>query len=613
MYNFYQIREALLNAKECPDDLLFGEKIARERIASIKQNSVFHPLLNEIRSEAERAVQSDPPILPFSKFHLAEVTGNRIEFQTLYFERRRRLQGLAMALFIDESDRYIQPLEDIIWEICNEYTWCLPAHLLGNLEACKSHFVPPEQLVDLFAAETAHMLAETWSLIGSKLNPWVEYRLRNEVERRVFQPYFHNVQRFFWESINNNWSAVCSGASGMAALILIGDRERLAGAIDRVLRAMEVFLSGYGEDGACVEGIGYWSFGFGYFVYFAEMLYAFTDGELDLLKGEKIRRIAGFPASVSLSEGKFVNFADSPKQNVLPAGLVCRLAQRLGSPVPEMKSVPPFNTNNSFRLANLTRNLFWTDGSLLGRKNREGTIHYPDTDWLIDRRYTKDKMLAFATKGGHNQEHHNHNDLGHFIIHIGGEDLLCDLGSGVYQKGYHGADRYRFIQCSSLGHSVPVINGKEQKPGSDHYATLLQCDSSEDGRVLYAMDLTRAYAVEEMKRFTREFCWEWNEPAGEAVLTLHDHFEFQECAVLEEVFVSLHKPMLQSGEAEWHGEHGKVVLTFNDAAAWDVQLEEIPEQGNDQERYTIYRLRLIKQNPKENEDVQFKFHCTLAK
>ena len=112
----------------------------------------------------------------------------------------------------------------------------------------------------------------------------------------------------------------------MAALLLVEDRERLAGMQIRVVSAMETFLSGYGDDGCCPEGYGYWNYGFGYFVYWAEMLREYTGGAIDLLHStDKIRRIAEFPAAV-----KRLSHADTYPVG-LEAGLYARKRQLIRS------------------------------------------------------------------------------------------------------------------------------------------------------------------------------------------------------------------------------------------------------------------------------------------
>jgi len=102
---------------------------------------------------------------------------------------------------------------------------------------------------------------------------------------------------------------------------------------------------------------------------------------------------------------------------------------------------------------------------------------------------------VLAAKGGHNDEMHNHNDAGSFIIHAGREDLIADPGAGHYTLGYFGPMRYEHFAASSLGHSVPVPNGQLQQAGRQFAARLLEHSAGEEADVL-RLDLRAAYPAE---------------------------------------------------------------------------------------------------------------------
>ncbi len=70
--------------------------------------------------------------------------------------------------------------------------------------------------------------------------------------------------------------------------------------------------------------------------------------------------------------------------------------------------------------------------------------------------------LRGGPKGGHNAEMHNHNDVGAIIVQVGEEPLVADPGIGRYTSGYFGRERYTLFTCSSMGHSVPMVNGLAQ-------------------------------------------------------------------------------------------------------------------------------------------------------
>lgn len=443
VYSLERVRHALKG--EPREDAPFGRALRAETFAATRRAPHLQGFLAELRAEAERARTTVPEELPFGMFRRFADDGDRLEFERRYFDRRRRLAGLVLSTLVDETDAYLAALHDLLWEVCNEYTWAVPAHLGREAR-------PPEETIDLFAAETAHALAETLLLLGARLEPRVAARVRIELERRIFKP-LDDPTPYRWESLPTNWAAVCAGGVGMAALALELNPARLSALLTRLLRATAVFLEGYGEDGGCPEGVGYWVYGFGYYVYFAEALYAHTGGALDLLEGEdvrdKVRRIAAFPTGVSLSGGAFANFSDAPERPQLHTGLLSRLEARLGILLPEVGEVPSFHADACYRWGHLTRTLFWTDPTCFHRPAPAGTRVFPDLAWVVDRHPCGGATVAFAAKGGHNGEPHNHNDVGHFILHVGGENLLADLGAGLYTRDYFGEARYRDLHTAS--------------------------------------------------------------------------------------------------------------------------------------------------------------------
>jgi len=116
--------------------------------------------------------------------------------------------------------------------------------------------------------------------------------------------------------------------------------------------------------------------------------------------------------------------------------------------------------------------------------------------WLLARTDPADpNALVLAAKGGHNQEMHNQNDVGNFVVHFGGETLIPDVGRGRYTRAYFGPQRYSFFVNSSRGHSVPRPNGQEQLPGEQYAAALLDHRSDASGDSM-TIELKGAYPPE---------------------------------------------------------------------------------------------------------------------
>ena len=603
------IHEAILAAPGSPDGFplhLLRDAQVRQQLRAAPHLQLF---LGDMRLEAQRAHETPVEPLLFSLFQLFEVTGDRAAYESVYFDRRRRMAGLALTTALDETDDYLVTLNNLIWEICNEYTWSLPAHLPVGVDQVQANCVPPEQMVDLFAAHTAHMLAEVISLLGSRLPDWLHYRVRTEIERRIFQPVFVDSRHFWWESTPMNWAAVCGGCIGMTALIMVDDREQLAGMIDRVVRTMACFLEGFGADGGCPEGIGYWVYGFGYFTYFAEMLASFTNGELDLLLGEQVSRIAAFPQVVSLGDGHYINFSDAPEHALIHPGLGSYLATHLQQPIPDLKA-PHFQADPIFRWGHITRDHLWTDLNALEKPVSEGTFHLRDLIWVVDRRVWDGVTVAFAAKGGHNDEPHNHNDLGQFIIHLGGESLLADPGAGRYTRQYFGEERYDFFHTGSQGHSVPVINGQRQQAGANHDATPMSYEDRPDG-LSFAVDLGRAYDNADLEKFVRSFDWSVDSLRHTAFLRLTDTFRFSATiGHVEECFISLVQPEIAETDVTWKGKAGRVTMQFSHQT-FTTSLEAHETQMHNGENATFYRLCLRTQKPAKARTETFLFSCEL--
>ncbi|WP_020521595.1 heparinase II/III domain-containing protein [Catelliglobosispora koreensis] len=518
------------------------------------------PLVREIELVAAANAM---PVLTFGAYEDYFRTGRRLVYEELYFRRRATLTAQVAEALLKPGVSTAM-LCDTLWSVCDEYTWALPAHVGGCAD--------PRQCVDLFAAETAHTLAETVAALDSRLDPMVTARVREEIDRRVFVPYSGSLP-LAWEGFGNNWESVCGGAVGMAALALLGrstkDSDRLTVMLDRSRRAMDRFLAGFGDDGGCLEGISYWVYGFGYFVYFAEALREHT-GE-DLMVAPKIREIAAFASRVALGGGAYASFSDTTDRPWFPAGLLTRLAERFGTPPPE--KVPSFHDDHCYRWAHVSRNLAWFD-SIVPQVRGQLTSFLPDAGWVIDR-----GRHAFAAKGGHNDEPHNHNDLGHFILHTHGESVLADLGAAEYTSEYFGTNRYESPYASALGHSVPVVDGNEQLPGRERAARVLHYQANDDGAE-FDLELTAAYEVAGLRSLVRRFRW-----SRSGRLELTDEVTADRPLTVDEMFISRHRPSLSDIGANWSG---LVVLEHEGAEA---SVDELLLTDHFQRPDRVFRLR----------------------
>ncbi len=477
-----------------------------------KNNSEFKMLFDEIREEGTKLLQEKEQELTYSLFRIFTESGSRLEFEKVYFKKRHRLTTFAIMVLLEPEDKeYVTALENTIWSICNEYSWCLPAHLKNSFEtsttiSCSLNRPSVENYtIDLFSAETAFSLAEILKLTEDVLDPLICKRIYEEVYKRVFRPF--KTTKYEWETQEHNWASVCAGSIGAAALHLIQDKEELNTIVTKVLPAMECYLKGFNDDGVCLEGYGYWQYGFGYYVYFADLVKKKTNGKLDLLNSEKIHQIALFQQRCFLNENKVVNFSDANPTASVFLGLSHYLSKVYDDfEIPERKLRAKFTADHCGRWAPAIRNLLWFDDTLPNQPWGNGSNFFNESQWLISRHQTTSGHFSFAAKGGNNNEPHNHNDIGHFILQGNSEVFLKDLGSGLYTKDYFSEKRYTFLSNGSQGHSVPIINHQFQEEGSSKFARILDVDLGEDVDI-FELDISNAYELENLRSLNRKFTW----------------------------------------------------------------------------------------------------------
>ena len=181
----------------------------------------------------------------------------------------------------------------------------------------------------------------------------------------------------------------------------------------------------------------------------------------------------------------------------------------------------------------------------------------------------KSGRVVIAGKGGHNREPHNHNDVGSFVVHAGGEDLLCDPGSARYDRWYFTERRYSdYVQAMSLGHSVPAVAGRHQAPGRAHSGKVTAFDVSGRGKSV-EIEFARAYDVKALSGLRRRIDLA---PGGR--FSLSDEFGFRgRRLAVDEAFVTRFPVKVSGRTARIRGEKSELALTITapDGAAFALE------------------------------------------
>lgn len=491
-----------------------------------KYPDMVQPLVTEIH-QAALAYQKKGEVAPlfFQGYQDFLKTGHRQQFEKQYFTRRKELAVLIFDNYFSPTNKGLALLENVLWEVCNEYSWGVPAHIPTK----DQKFTPESRFfIDLFASETAQALAEGKWLLADKLSPMIQQRIDEELTQRIFEPF--QKKTWHWETMANNWSAVVPGSVGMAALLSCHQEKKLKPILKKVETCLTNYLASFDDDGACREGIGYWSYGFGYYIYYAELYRQIRQDDY-FFQLKKVKSIASFPFKTQLFKDSYVPFSDYTGTSV-PVGLLTFCEEEFGF-AKTRKQINGLDFDHAYRFAHLFRNLFWSKQTSAEEKIEKESFYLPQAQWLIK----KNAPLFFAAKGGKNDESHNHNDVGNFILGADRHFFLTDLGAGEYTTPYFAEKtRYDFLTTSSKGHSLPVINGKFQQSGPR------QAKEVQQNADLFSLALEEVYPKDaHLKKFQRTF------QTSEDLKTLHltDYFHFTtEKNQVVESFVTILKPQL---------------------------------------------------------------------
>ncbi|HEY3332740.1 MAG TPA: heparinase II/III family protein [Capsulimonadaceae bacterium] len=466
-------------------------------------NPLVAVLTAPLREAAKREIHLPMPLLTDDLYADYTKTGTRMRFENMYFERRRQLARAAIsALLTDgtERERYIASTVTKLTDIFEEKSWAVPAHVAS--ENGKDPL-----FLDLFACETANLMAEMLIVFGADLPTELSVRIRERLRYTIFENYATHPDRHWWYSYTNNWNAVCQQGIVGAALAIETDIDLLARVLLTAKAGLPHFLEGFGDDGGCSEGPGYWSYGFGWFTLLNLQLETATSGKLSIIDNDpKIREIAQYAPRARFSNGYLINFADGPASGSINPFVLGYLGNRLGlqellgESQNEYQRIvvggfdAPGGRIDFFYLARLLLSFPAEIATQHGSPSRD--YYFTDLQVITVRR--KDQLgnlWEFAAKGGHNVEHHNHNDCGSFILHVNGQPIVTEIGAPEYNRRFFGATRYEHIASRTMGHSLPIINGAEQAEGPEYKAVVLKHELADD-HVTFVLDLTAAYVAE---------------------------------------------------------------------------------------------------------------------
>jgi hypothetical protein len=583
------------------------------------------PMMQAIVKQAASYINYKWPSIPATTSLLIERTGDRSEYQGISYEKREVLGTLVLAEVFENKGRFVDPIINGIWSICEESFWGVPAHLPHSKEYSGLMDVS-QPFVELFSAETATFLAWADYFVGDKLDavsPQVRKRIYYETNNRIFQPLMNKPHGWMAANANgrppNNWNPwICSNWLN-AALLLEKDATKRTQMIAKLLTVLDAFLNPYPQDGGCDEGPGYWGAAAASLYDNISMLNLATNNAFSYVyDNEKIKNMARFIYRAQISESYFLNFADADPQPGMAASMIYRFGAAIhDSSMMQFGAFYRKPASGRVSRSHYFRNLF----ELFLQDEFQQCpqkLPLPADVWLpgIQVMIARDKQgstdgLFVAAKGGHNDESHNHNDVGNYIVYYNGSPVLIDIGRGTYTRKTFSNKRYEIWNNCSQYHNTPTINGADQPPGAQYKANRVAYTTNRSYAEL-SLDIAGAYpeqaAATSWQRAVRL-------NRGKNVV-VKDIFALQKAGPITEHLMTCYPAeVLKPGELVIHcqprnGKPKDLVILYN-ARQMEPTVEKVPlttmEDKGVQEKWgdNIYRINFIVTAPKANDAIQF--------
>ena len=468
-------------------------------------DQLMAPFRDNIIKKGDNALHYQWQVVKATDYLEYERSGNRTIMEKPMNENCTALANLLLAELAEGKGRYIDQILNGSWQLTEMATWSLSAHLPAFQSTKRSLPQERTQVVDLMAGDVGSLLSWVHYFFRdtfNKINPEISIRLKQHIEQRIVQPYLDRND-MWWQALElkegqlvNNWNPWCN-FNVLTCLLLVEDNPdiQLAG-IYKTMSSVDRFMNYVKADGACEEGPSYWGHAAGKLYDYLKILSLATNGQVNIFDQPMIRDMGEYIAQSYIGGNRWVvNFADASAKGGGDPLLIYRYGQDVSSN--DMMQFARYMENLGDKSSTFkpSRDIFRafedlrcypqlaTTQAALPQNNFKW---YPETQFL----YLKKDNFFFAAKGGFNNESHNHNDVGSFILYQDQKPLFIDAGVGTYTKKTFSDERYSIWTMQSAYHNLPMINGADQSFGKEYKAENVAFFPDQNR---FQLDIAKAY------------------------------------------------------------------------------------------------------------------------
>lgn len=472
---------------------------------------------SEYIKDAEAALDYNWPVVKATDYLEYIRSGDRR--QSVYSAPRKALLALVMGELVEGKGRFIDQIVNGVWYYSEQTWWGWSAHLPSPKGLPDIH----NPSIDLGVGEIANILSWTWYLFKDefdKIHPLIASRLKDEIMEKAVIPYYERND-FWWMGFSgrkvNNWNPWTNHNMLSAILIMEDDQDKKITGVKNLIKSLDQFLNIYPDDGGCDEGPSYWGRAGASLYQCLDLLKRATNNKFNVYNNQLVKNIGSYIYKAYINYPYFINFADADATTGSRPQIIYSYGKDIKDPVMQkfgaflakkqdwgIKAPKGKIDEQIMQLMHLTEiknapakpaliSDFWLpETEVAGARDKEGST----------------KGFFFAAKGGHNNESHNHNDVGSSVMYFNGQPCIIDIGREKYTAKTFSDRRYEIWTMQSQYHNIPTINDVQQAPGAKYKAKNASF-SANNKKVVFSVDISGAYPEKaDVKKWVRRYVFE---------------------------------------------------------------------------------------------------------
>ncbi|MFH6936266.1 heparinase II/III family protein [Flavobacterium sp. FlaQc-30] len=580
------LQQNILETQDGSYNIPFDKKELHDKIKNLPQD-----VQEKILSEAYEAMKYNWPSIPVTSYLDFKRNGDRMRMEQYWSDGLDVLKKLVLAEVLEGQGKFIDAIINGSWAVCEQSTWVLSAHLPSQKGGAGIPNIN-DPIIDLGAGEMASTLAWTYYFFKDdfeKVSPFLKARIPYEITHRIIEPYITRDD-FWWmsfknENFVNNWNPWCN-YNVLLSTLLLGEEitpKARKQVIEKSMKSVDKFINYYKDDGACEEGPAYWSHAAAKMMEYLELLKTYSGGKISLSDFPIIKNMGKYILNAHIYDDYYINFADSSVRLQTSPGIVFRYGtyvndtslKQFGSFLAKKEDFYLNPTKGSLDIALHNIDIYPLLKDTPSVESIEMSFWYNGTEIAGGRTdKSASKGFFFAAKGGYNDESHNHNDVGTFILYHDGKPLFVDIGVETYSKKTFGPERYKIWTMQSDYHNLPMINGFAQVDGKKFKASEVHFLNSKS-QLRFSLNLAGAYPE-------AASCKSWNRTytlkrASKSVLIIEDQFELKEYKGESiQHFIVAQLPVLEKeGKIKLKDKEGRSVSFYYPEDLFSVKIEEL--------------------------------------